>query len=213
MMGATPHFPTSTAIPPHDVTIVTPSIPPRAATLQRALLSAVKGSKPPDALSVRLDLGKLGAAVTRTRAARSVQTRWTAFLDDDDYLGPDHLLRLCQFQEETGADVVYPWFEVEGGSDPFPQFEGRPWEKGSPHLFPITALVRTEVAAEVGWFIRPGIDPGEDDLALPGDQAVSGEDWPFWLAVNEIATIVHLPERTWTWVHHQANTSGRPDRW
>lgn len=188
-----------------------PTIPPRAGMLNRASASAAFQSLPPAGISVRSDLKGLGAAWTRTRALEAVRTEWTAFLDDDDVFGPDHLLRLAEFQAETGADAVYPWFKVEGGGDPFPQFEGRPWDKADPHLFPITTLVRTEVALAAGGFEGPRLPAQEWDPDYMNGEG--GEDWPFWLRVNEIAEIVHLPERTWTWYHHGGNTSGRPDRW
>ena len=205
-----PKISTPRAMPPHRISIVTPSIPTRATELVRALRSAAFQSFPPAAISVAVDLDREGAAVTRTRACQAVETEWIAFLDDDDELWPDHLLTLATAQAETGADVVYPWCEVVGGSDPFPQFEGQPWDPAAPHLFPITTLVRTEVVEAAGYFLGPRLDPTEFD---PPDMTEGGEDWPFWLRVNEIATIHHHPERTWTWHHHGGNTSGRPDRW
>lgn len=203
-----------------DVTVVTPTIPPRTDRLAKALGSVWRQTCPPVAVAVTVDRDHDGAGKTRDRALAMVETEWVAFLDDDDWLYPHHLQTLCNFQqavEHSGAqcDVVYPWFDVGGGgTDPFPQFEGQKWDRDQPHLFPITALCRTQVARDAGGFFRPPVHTGE-----PWDtDGWSGEDWPFWQAVNAIASIWHVPERTWCWEHWTdggriGNTSGRGDRW
>jgi hypothetical protein len=98
---------------------------------------------------------------------------------------------------------VFPWFDVEGGTDPFPIHEGRVYDPQAPHSFPITTLVRRSLAYAVG-----GFPPG-----VTGEEA-TGEDWQFWIRLRDVgAAIVHLPERTWTWHHDSNNTAGLASRW
>ena len=185
-----------------DVTVCIPSIPPRAPLLQRAITSVLAQERPADALSIAIDNHKQGAAMTRNRALFAVKTEWVAFLDDDDEMYQRHLRRLFEHQELTGADVVFPWFDVIGGLDPFPVLEGLEFKPETPHSFPITTLVRTQLALEVGGF------PVERD---PQNTVGAGEDWYFWLKLIEAgAHIVHLNERTWCWHHDSGNTGGLP---
>lgn len=182
------------------ITVCTPSIPPRARKLVEAVASVLAQERPADAISVAVDVDADGPAVTRNRALAASDTEWTAFLDDDDLMNPEHLRLLLDAAEDSGADLVYPWFTVSGGSDPFPAFFGRPWRNDDPHIFPVTYLVRTELAKDVGGFPEPEwLDPA----------AGIGEDWAFILALIAVdAKILHLPERTWTWRHWGGNTSG-----
>lgn len=148
------------------------------------------------------DVHRAGAAVTRDHGLALVDTEWTAFLDSDDTMDPDHIEHLLACAQDTGADYVYPWFRVEGGTDPFPMFFGRPWDDDAPHQTTITILVRTGLARSVG-FTTP--EPGL--LAPDGNRG--GEDWLFTLGcVAQGAHIVHLPRRSWTWGHHGGNSSG-----
>lgn len=178
------------------VTVVVPYHAARAKNgmLQRAVNSVNAQTAPHRLLTVE-DTDRQGAAATRQRGLDQVTTEWTAFLDSDDELDPTHLAQLLACAEQTGADYVYPWFRVRGGRDPFPMFFGKPWDDRHPHSTTITILVRTELAQQVGF--RP----------------VAGEDFTFTKdCIIAGAKIVHLPVRSWTWVHHGRNSSGRPDR-
>lgn len=151
------------------------------------------------------DIHRMGAAITRHHGLALVDTEWTAFLDSDDEMDPDHIEQLLACAAATGADYVYPWFRVVGGSDPFPMFFGKPWDNNAPHQTTITILVRTELAQQIGFHTPP------PDSVIAGQRG--GEDWHFTLGCLAAgATIVHHPERTWTWHHHGANTSGEPHR-
>lgn len=182
-----------------QVTVVTPTHPAREGNgmLARAVAS-VRAQTVPVHHIVELDTERSGAAATRQRGLDTVTTPWTAFLDSDDELDPDHIERLLKCAQETGADYVYPWFRVEGGRDPFPMFFGKPWDDDAPNSTTITILVRTGLAKRVGFVRDPSVQ-------------VSGEDFLFTLGcLAEGALIVHLPERTWTWHHHGRNSSGVP---
>ena len=179
------------------------SIPPLALMLGRAIDSIIKQTHPIDQISVAIDHIHAGAGPTRNRAKNALRTEWTCFLDDDDTLRAYHVSDLLAHQAETGADLVFPWFDVVGGDDPFPQFEGLPWDPAAPRMFPITVLVRTELAQSI-------------DFKAPHElvDGGGGEDWWFWRELDSNgATFSHLPKRTWKWHHNSGNTSGRPDRW
>lgn len=181
-----------------------PSIPPREEMLRKAVESIAHQSYPVSQLSVEFDLEHTGAGPTRERAIKAMHTDWTCLLDDDDWVYPEHVEALLRCADDTGADIVYPWFDVIGGADPFPQFFGLPWEPDSPRIFPITVLARTELLQQ-STFPEPDVG------------SWMGDDWPFWEHIqNELGgKIVHLPQRTWAWVHHAfpGNTSGVPSRW
>lgn len=186
------------------ITVCVPSIPVRGHYLGRALTSIAGQVRPADAVSVVVDRERNGAAVTRTRALDAVRTDVVTFLDDDDTMNPDHLLRLESFMIDTGADFVFSWFDVVGGLDPFPQHFGRTWNPDDPTHTTVVTMVRTELAQSVG-FVSPENGDGAGG---------SGEDWNFTLGCLAAgAKIMHLPERTWKWYHNTGNTSGRSDRW
>lgn len=179
-----------------------PTIPPRADKLARALASIAAQTHPIAEVAIAVDIYKQGAADTRNRAKQMLHTQWTCFLDDDDELYPAHVAKLLQHAHDTAADLVFSWFDVAGGTDPFPQLEHLEWDDCSPHMFPITVLVRTELAQAVD-FETPEHRP-----------AGAPEDWTYWNALLDAgAHFAHLPERTWLWHHDSANTSGLASRW
>lgn len=191
------------------ITVAIPTIPPRSHLLQQALASVSQQTYRTEEAAIALDCDREGAARTRQRALDLVQTDWVAFLDDDDRLLPDHLQVLADAARETGADYVYSYFYLEQNGtlseqDPLGHF-GKTFDPTDPHDTTITVLVRTELAKMVG-FREPA------ELLRPGN--VMGEDRRFTVGCAELgATILHVPQRTWVWNHHGANTSGRSDRW
>lgn len=167
--------------------------------LERAVASVRAQTVPVEHILAE-DIHHLGAAITRAHGLALVETEWTAFLDSDDEMDPDHIEHLLAHAADTGADYVYPWFRVVGGSDPFPMFFGRTFDPAAPNSTTITILVRTELAKNVGFARDPAV-------------AVSGEDFQFTLGcIAAGAKIVHLPRRSWTWHHHGKNSAGLPDR-
>ena len=193
------------------VTVCMPTIPPRTGLRARALASVWAQQYPAAALAMAMDTDHAGAWATRQRALAMVQTPWVAFLDDDDEWLPQHLERLLWCQQRTrthetpaGADFVFSWFEPVGMADHVGHF-GRPFDPARPHTTTSTVLVRTALAQQVGFTPPPhplgaGDSTGEDDRFVRGCVAAG-------------ATVVHLPERTWRYWYHHANTSGRGDRW
>lgn len=188
------------------VTVVVPFHEARRTSglLDRAIRT-VHAQTVPVHLQLAEDIHHKGAPATRQAGLDLVDTEWTAFLDSDDELDPDHIEQLLACAKDTGADYVYPWFRVKGGTDPFPMFFRQPWDDDHPHQTTITVLVRTGLAQHVGFHNPP---PGS---TIHGQRG--GEDWHFTLGCLAAgARIVHHPARTWTWWHHGANTSGQPGR-
>lgn len=185
-----------------DVTIVMPHIPVRAAELLVALSSVSEQTHPATMISVAVDTTHAGATVTRNRALAVAQTTWVAFLDDDDFLCPNHLEELLRCARETEADVIYSGYTVLGGHDPWDRF-GQPFDPEvlRDHSYiPVTSLVKTAWAKGVGGFQSPPTG--------------HYEDWGFYLALlDHGARFVHHPVKTWVWNHWNGNTSGRGDRW
>lgn len=198
-----------------DITVVTPSIPPRACPgglLDQAIISVRDQTlQPAGGHVVVLDVEKVGAAVTRQRALDAVRTEWVAFLDDDDLFYPQHLQTLHALAELHDADYVYSWFD---GNNPFPMHRGRPMNIHEPHHTTMTVLVRTHTAKRAGFLQPDG----------PLHPEWSGEDWQFELRCieeirrewgDEIASrkIVGTADVTWHYRVHGRNTSGLPSRW
>lgn len=180
----------------------------RRSQLRRALESVWNQQLQPEVVVIAQDTGRRGAPYNRQRGTDSVATEWVAYLDDDDEFYPQHLIRLASTARETGADLVFPWFDVHGGQDPFPHHEGQPWDDADPRQIPVTFLARTAaIRAAGGWddqVAEVGVDP-------EGNRA--GEDWRLTLRlIGKGSKIVHLPERTWRWHHHGLNSSGLPQR-
>jgi hypothetical protein len=183
------------------VTVVTPFHEQRRANgmLERAARSVRAQTVPVEHILAE-DIHHLGAAITRAHGLALVDTEWTAFLDSDDEMDADHIEHLLACAKETGADYVYPWFRVAGGTDPFPMFYGRPFDPNAPSSTTITILVRTDLAKSVGFATDPTVQVGGEDFRFTKDCVAAG------------ARIIHLPRRSWTWWHHGLNSSGLPTR-
>jgi glycosyltransferase involved in cell wall biosynthesis len=196
-----------------DITVCIPAHVARVENgmLDRAVRSVKNQLLPAADISIAIDEHGDGAAVTRQRALDAVKTEWVAFLDSDDWFYPEHLRVLAAGARIFKADYIYSYYMVH-----FP--DGRPWPANDPlghfgkqfdplhpHQTTITTLVRTDLAKSVGFF-----DPPEG-AEIGGHRG--GEDWFFTVGCAQAgAKIVHVPRRTWAWVHHGANSSGIPGR-
>lgn len=187
-----------------DVTVAVAAIPPRVDNLLRDAVESVRQQTvfPVGGVSVALDVGKYGAAVTRQRALDAVRTSWVAFLDDDDYFYPTHIETLWNLAHDLNADFVYSWFD---GNNPFPMHRGRQWNAAEPHHTTMTVMVRTELAKEAGFLLPNG----------PLHQDWMGEDWQFVLRCSELScgNFQGTSNVTWHYRCHTNNTSGLPTRW
>lgn len=192
-----------------DITVVITSIPKRKHMLKKAVQSVEDQTLQPYETIITEDNDGLGAWSNRNNGLFQVETEWTAFLDDDDWLYPQHLEKLRARQKETGADLVYPWFTGPNsngilflnGKTPFGQ-DPDPEQIRKGNWIPITYLVRTELAKSIGGF------PALKSERWPNDNC---EDWGFLIDfVAAGGTLAHLAEKTWHWNIHGDHTSGRP---
>ena len=185
-----------------DVTRAIAAIPPRVNGLLLEAVNSIHAQTVMLAggISVALDVNREGAARTRQRALDSVTTEWVAFLDDDDFWYPHHLETLLKLQRDTGADVLYSWFD---GNNPFPMHRGRQWNPAEPHHITMNIMVRTRIAQAAGFLLPDG----------PLHQDWMGEDWMF---INKCAghgaKFAGTGEVTWHYRLHGHHTSGLP-RW
>jgi glycosyltransferase involved in cell wall biosynthesis len=188
-----------------SVTVVIPTIPPRAAMLERAMES-VAAQTVSARLVIEADDDRAGSAATRNRALARVETEWVICLDDDDQLMPNAVQVLTEAQSATGADVV-------SGAAWIPQSPGHREPVATPapgwispeavmarSVLHVTSLVRASLAQAAG-FTRAH-DPGTGmDL----------DDYGFYRALASAgASFWRVPETVLIWHHHGKNTSGRP---
>lgn len=204
-----------------SVGVAIPSIPSRKKQLARTLSSVVSQTRYPDQISVAVDTKRQGAAPTRNRAWQALETDWVAFIDDDDEFYSQHLEKCLKHAHETGADLVFPWFDLYkmgelNGKDPLGAKgiadEDIPGRLERANFIPVTVVVKREMLAEVGGFPIPLSEewPMRDC-----------EDWGCWKRIIKAGgKISHLDEVTWKWHHWgygkkgvPGNTSGMPDRW
>jgi len=194
------------------ITYVIPSIPRRADMLGQAVRSVAEQTVGCQ-MVVELDHLRRGAWHTRNAGirkalAQSASGDLIGFLDDDDYLLPHHTETLIRVIAEQDAILAYSWFEVEGGTDPFPQHRGRRYDPADPHIFPITYLVRADMLSRAmercGGFQEDtgyGTWEAQDHPVIDALWYVSGG-----------GRFGCTDEITWVWRHHGSNTSGMPNR-
>lgn len=205
------------------VTVVIPTIPGRESMLERALASVHDQTRAPDQIIVETDEHRTGAAETRNRALERVTSDIVMWLDDDDYLLPNHVERLARVLEKAPEiGLVYPIPRIPEGRDPTAtSVMGQwmlPWgipfgpeqathlrEQGS--FIPITHAVRTGLVRAAGGFPIPG---------TPEWPRPNVEDWGYLIRLlDHEVQFFHLPVTTWVWSIHtdtSVHTGGQPDR-
>lgn len=190
---------------PWDISVVITTVGrPRHALLNRALASILAQTIEIRSIIISVDTEREGAAKCRQNGTNQVDSNLVAYLDDDDEMYPNHLELLLNELNEKEADLVFPWFDVVGGSDPFPGHFGQEFDSLSPRIYPVTFLARTAKIREAGGWAPEGYQPGETQ---------GMEDWQLEIHMIQAgAKIVHLPQRTWIWHHDSGNTSGLPSR-
>jgi GT2 family glycosyltransferase len=191
----------------HDITVVIPTIPPRADLLPRAVASVHAQTYPASALVLVADPDHTGSAATCNRGLADVHTSWVLFLADDDQLMPTALQLLAEAQQQSGADVI-------AGPAWIPQRPGHQVDPANPlPPGPIpasvvtersrltgTSLMRTEQVRQVGGFEfrrDPSTGADCDDYGLYCKLAAVGAT--FWL----------IPETILIWHINGHNTGGR----
>jgi Glycosyl transferase family 2 len=196
-----------------DLSVLITTIPIRKDRLGLALHSVEGQTLQPAHVVISEDTEKAGAAINRDNGIGRVETKYVAILDDDDFFYADHLETLYRVAVDTDADIVYSWFDVHGGIDPFPQNFGKEWDPDNPIQTTVTVLAKTDVIRKAGGYTGTyGASQEELDSFSQGNTA--GEDFRMIYNANKMdAKIVHVPKKTWAYVHWNGNTSGRNDRW
>lgn len=197
-----------------SVAVCIAAIPPRRNELARALASVAAQTRPADEIHVAMDVTKAGVVDTRNRSWRAARTAWCAILDDDDEFLPIHLEACLGHAELTGADLVYPGYEVIGGTDPCPEVFGRDWVPGHPVQTSTVIVVKRELLEALDGYKAPEVQPDPRETGI-------GESFYLPVRADQLgAKISHLPIRTWKWHHwgigspnRPGNTSGLPSRW
>ncbi len=177
-----------------NVTVIMPSLPARTEMREQALASILDqtyGEETGELIPTIVIMG-YQPWDARNIAMEAAETEWIAFLDDDDWWGPDHLAVLMEAQAETGADLVWPKRTLyhnglQAGAFP----EGDEDFDETNNYVAISYVVRRSLALEVGGF------PPRGDL--PSDHA-------FLLRLRAGgARFHHVPRGTWTVRRHDGN--------
>lgn len=177
----------------------------RSGMLAEAIQSVLQQTRPPDQLVVWFDNERvMGAAGAKQAALQGITADFTAVLDSDDLMLPNHLEVLEKAQLETNADLTYSWFATDPpGLDPFPPyFFTDPWDDDNPRHTTTTILGRTSLMKQVGYRATDIVNHhcSEDDMLMT-------------LGMIELgAKVHHVPEITWIFRMHGRNTSGLPIR-
>lgn len=136
--------------------------------------------------------GKRGAGYARNRGMEAARGQLVFFLDADDLIAPDTLLKMLRAYAASNAGYVYSGWQLEQANHQFKIFKANPydqrgWLDHGQHA--VTVLMAKEDAQRIGGF----------DENLPG-----WEDWDFFAkcAVNGICGVA-VPEplliyRYWT---------------
>lgn len=176
-------------------------LPTRQQMLLRCIESIQKQTYPVSQISVAFDHDRQSAGPTRNKAMMNLTTDWVGFVDDDDWLYDFHVELLLNHAHETDADLVFGHYDVIGGQDPFPQFQGLPWDDAVCRVFPITYLVKRELIQQCEFPANP-----------TGNWVT--DDYPVVQKIIELGgKITNTPQRTWAWAHHGANSSGCASNW
>jgi len=201
-----------------SVAVCIPTIPGREVDLMRAELSVMQQDRQPDQFLIETDADRTGAAATRNRLIDRVDTDVIAWLDDDDWLRPNHLKACMRVIENTFAvDLVFPRPKMMGGPDPTAVthqgvFPTSPWglrfsEEHAQHIrhvgsfIPMTHVVRTESVKKIGGFppgrtLKNGRYQGEDERYLIN-------------LLDAGAKFEHLDASTWYWNVNPFSTAGK----
>lgn len=167
-----------------EVSILTPSIPERAAMLEECERSVTAQTSDAWEHLVLVDEARDGCAVTMNRLAEEAHGAWLLPLADDDLLLPGCVATLLAASED--ADVVYAPPLVPGNED-------RWWFFQTPPAIPSFALIRRSLWRDLGGY----------DESLRRE-----EDRDLWVkALAADARFVRVDEPTWVYRIHAGSKS------
>lgn len=170
-----------------DLTVITPTVPERAALLEEAGRSVARQYVHPDGWQIGWDHEHAGPVETVNRLAERVTTDWLFRLDDDDLLHPEHFQVLWPRLTDDDADIIYTWCVVDGGWNE--KLYQKPFDADAlreENFIPSAACIRTELWRDLGGYREPAGHPHED--------------WDFWLrALDAGARFQCVPAVTWVY--------------
>lgn len=196
-----------------DVTICTATISTRTELLKRAIASVQNQTVQPQKHLIKLDDKRDGHTAMLDAMIAEASTKYIAILDDDDELLPRHIEAIYGAIEETGADLVYPWFKYsnlpDGGH--LEMFAYKPWSNSNVHQVPITWIAKREALLEVGGFSKD-FDVNSYEVDNQGNRI--GQDFVMIKKLVEAGKVIyHHPELTWIYHVGHPSTLGMPLRW
>lgn len=167
------------------IAVLTTAVPERLNLLRECCASVRNQTLQPVAHLIGLDYaheGNIRNLNGLARHADELDCDWLMPLADDDLLYPHHLQTLAEASDS--ADVVYSWCKVVGRNGWSPNRHFNPDALLDGNYIPATALIRTDLARELGWWRE--------------DATHGFEDWDFWKSALKIEARFHcVPEVTW----------------
>lgn len=196
-----------------DITVCTPTIPPRSEKLGRAVRSVDSQTVKPAAHSIMVDVHKVGAPLMLDRLLETATTEYVAILADDDEFLPNHLELLSNLIVTENADIAFSHFVFGGLSDAghLEHFRGVPFDNENPRQMTGVFLARRQLLLDVG-----GHSSNFDALSLELDAQGHriGEDFMLVKKLAKAGAKFAVTGET-TWIYHfdGTNTLGMPNRW
>ena len=159
--------------------------------IEVVLVDAGGNSLSADLAAGNVRLIATGQPLSRSQAANAAlaaaRGAWLLFLDDDDYLAPDHVSRLVEAVSRDArliaaySDVVC----VDAARQPIGKRFGRPFDHSlllARNFMPIHAVLFSHAAVEAGCRFDERLDVLED--------------WDFWLQVAQLGEMRHVAGET-----------------
>lgn len=166
------------------VSVLTPTVPERAALLVECEASVRAQTEPRWEHLVAVDRDRAGCAATMNQLAAQAQADWLLPLADDDLLLPGCLATLLQ--HTLDADIVYAPPLVTGNED-------RWWFFQAPPVIPSFALIHRDLWRTLGGY----------DETLRRE-----EDRNLWVkALDAGARFVRVDAPCWVYRQHPGNKS------
>lgn len=196
-----------------DVTVCTPTIPPRGEQLARAIRSVSEQTVKPAAHLIMVDVHREGAPAMLDKTIARAATEWVAILADDDELLPNHLEVLSNLVVAENADIGFSHFRYSGLQDAghLERFRGVPFDNANPRQMTGVFLAKRDLILEVG-----GHSQGFDPLSYERDESGNriGEDFLIVKRLAEAGARFAVSGEV-TWIYHTGhkNTLGMPNAW
>lgn len=125
-------------------------------------------------------------AAAANRGLDAARGDWLLFLDDDDYLAPDHLAGLMAAVEPSGAQAAYSHCQVvDGAGCALPQRFAESFGQAkllAGNFLPIHSVLFARTLLSAGCRIDESLD--------------RFEDWDFWLQVAQHTDFIEVPKLT-----------------